>query len=113
MGKKKKRKDVVYSTNPEFEYSFNEDMEEETLLPSDQHLYVYHDRKQRKGKTVTIVEGFVGAKEDINDLSKQLKSSCGVGGSVKDGLIIIQGEIRDKVISLLEKLAYKVTGKGG
>ena len=113
MGKKKKRKDVVYSTNPEFEYSFNEEMEEETLLPSDQHLYVYHDRKQRKGKTVTIVEGFVGAKEDLNELSKQLKSSCGVGGSVKEGLIIIQGEIRDKVISLLEKLAYKVTGKGG
>ena len=56
MGKKKKRKDVVYSTNPEFEYSFNEEMEEETSLPSDQHLYVYHDRKQRKGKTVTIVE---------------------------------------------------------
>jgi len=113
MGKKKKRKDVVYSTNPEFEYSFNEEMEEETSLPSDQHLYVYHDRKQRKGKTVTIVEGFVGTKEDLNELSKQLKSSCGVGGSVKEGLIIIQGEIRDKVISLLEKQAYKVTRKGG
>ena len=114
MGKnKKKRKDVVYSTNPDFDYSYDEDVEEETLSPEEQHLYVYHDRKQRKGKTVTIVEGFIGSKENLNELSKKLKSACGVGGSVKEGQIIIQGEIREKVMLFLEKLAYRVTKKGG
>ena len=110
---KKKRKDVVYSTNPDFDYSYDEHEEDETLSPSDQHLYVYHDRKQRKGKTVTIVEGFVGSREDVNILSKELKSTCGVGGSVKDNLIIIQGENRDKVVSKLLNMNYRVTKKGG
>jgi len=114
MGKnKKKRKNVVYSTDPDFEYNFDDDNEEETLLPQDQHLYVFHDKKQRKGKTVTIIEGFVGSKDDLNELSKKLKVSCGVGGSVKEGIIIIQGEIRDKIVLVLQKSFYKVTKKGG
>jgi len=110
---KKNRKDVVYSTNPDYDYNYEDDQEDETLMPEEQHLYVYYDRKQRKGKTVTIIEGFIGSKEDIYNLSRQLKSVCGVGGSVKDRLIIIQGEIREKVILYLEKLGFKVTKKGG
>ena len=114
MGKnKKKRSDVVYSTDPGFDYSHDGASEEETLLPKDQSLYVFHDRKQRKGKTVTVVEGFVGSKEDLNDLSKKIKAACGVGGSVKEGVILIQGEIREKVAILLEKESYRVTRKGG
>ncbi len=114
MGKnKKKRVDVVYSTNQNFEYEYDEELEEETLDPEDQLLYVSIDRKQRKGKAVTLVEGFVGAEEDLKDLAKTLKSKCGVGGAVKDGDIIIQGELKDKVASLLESMGYKVKKKGG
>lgn len=114
MGKNsKKRENVVYSTNPNFNYDDEEQMEEETLENSKQLLYVSIDRKQRKGKDVTLVEGFVGTEEDLKDLGKQLKSSCGVGGTVKDGDIMIQGNHRDKVIELLEKEGYKTKRKGG
>src|SRR5690554_4415561 len=108
MGKKsKKRENVVYSTNPNFAYDDEEQMEEETLENSKQLLYVSIDRKQRKGKDVTLVEGFVGTEDDLKDLGKKLKSSCGVGGTVKDGDIMIQGNHRDKVMELLEKEGYK------
>lgn len=113
MGKKKKRIDIVYSTNPNYEYVEEETFEQETLDSSEQLLYVSIDRKQRKGKEVTLVEGFVGTKEDLNELSKFLKSSCGVGGTAKDGEIIIQGNFRDKVIELLNKKGYKTKRKGG
>ncbi|PWH87025.1 translation initiation factor [Brumimicrobium oceani] len=114
MGKKsKKRENVVYSTNPNFAYDDDEQMEEETLENNQQLLYVSIDRKQRKGKDVTLVEGFVGTEEDLKDLGKKLKSSCGVGGTVKDGDIMIQGNHRDKVIELLEKDGYKTKRKGG
>ncbi len=113
MGKKKKRIDIVYSTNPNYEYEEEETFEQETLEPSEQLLYVSIDRKQRKGKEVTLIEGFVGMKEDLNELSKFLKSSCGVGGTAKDGEIIIQGNFRDKVIELLNKKGYKTKRKGG
>ena len=113
MAKKKKRVDIVYSTNPDYGYSFDDNTEEETLEPQDQNLRVLIDRKQRKGKSVTIVEGFIGTTDDLKDLGKMLKSKCGVGGSVKDGEIIIQGEVRDKVMDLLKNDGYKVKRVGG
>lgn len=114
MGKKgKKRIDVVYSTNQDFSYDFDEDEEQDTLDVNEQLLYVSIDRKKRKGKSVTLVEGFVGLDEDLKELGKFLKSKCGVGGSAKDGEIIIQGEIKDKIYDLLIKEGYKVKKRGG
>lgn len=113
MAKKKKRIDVVYSTNQNFEYAYEEDESQETLLPSEQTLRVLIDRKQRKGKAVTLVTGFIGTSEDLKDLGKKLKSKCGVGGSVKDGEIIIQGEMREKVMDLLNADGYNVKRVGG
>ncbi len=111
--KQKNRINVVYSTNPDFQYEGEEQEEQETLTPNQQKLYVSLDKKQRKGKAVTLVEGFIGNDDDLKDLGKFLKSKCGVGGSVKDGEILIQGDVRDKVVSLLELDAYKVKRKGG
>ncbi len=110
---KKNRKNVVYSTNPDFQYDYDEDQQEETLDPEDQLLYVSIDRKQRGGKEVTLVEGFVGSNDDLKDLGKLLKSKCGVGGAVKDGNIMVQGKFKDKVADLLEKEGYRVKKKGG
>jgi translation initiation factor 1 len=76
-------------------------------------LYVSIDRKQRGGKSVTLVEGFIGSDDDLKDLGKMLKSKCGVGGSAKDGEIVVQGENRDKVMELLNKAGYKTKRKGG
>jgi translation initiation factor 1 len=111
--KKNKRVDVVYSTNPEFNYTYEEDAVTETLPPQEQLLYVSVDRKNRGGKEVTLVENFVGSPDDLNDLAKTLKSKCGVGGSAKDGQIIIQGNFKQKVADLLAQLSYKVKLKGG
>ncbi|MCR9173751.1 MAG: translation initiation factor [bacterium] len=110
---KKNRKNVVYSTNPDFNFDYDEDEFEETLPPGEQTLYVSIDRKQRKGKEVTLVEGFVGDPDDLKELGKMLKSKCGVGGTAKDGEIIIQGNMRDKVCDLLVKEGYSVKRKGG
>lgn len=110
---KKNRKNIVYSTNPDFSYEMDEEQEAETLEPSEQLLYVSIDRKQRGGKEVTLVEGFVGSDEDLKDLGKTLKSKCGVGGTVKDGEIIVQGNFKMKVAELLQGLGYKVKLKGG
>ena len=107
----KKRKDrinIVYSTNPDYEYDFNNQEQAETLPPSEQHLRVTIDKKQRGGKVVTLITGFVGQEEDLKDLGKHLKSKCGVGGSSKDQEIIIQGNFRDKVMELLKGLEYNV-----
>lgn len=114
MGKKgKKRSDVVYSTNPDFNYNDEEELEEETLPNNQQLLYVSIDKKQRKGKDVTLIEGFVGTDDDLKELGKKLKSACGVGGTVKDGEILIQGNHRDKVIEILNKQDFKTKRKGG
>lgn len=110
---KKKKINVVYSTNPDFSFDFDENDEHETLDASEQLLFVSIDRKKRAGKEVTLVEGFVGAVDDLKDLAKVLKSKCGVGGSVKDGEILIQGAFKDKVFDLLVKEGYKVKKKGG
>ena len=114
MGKNKKnRVNVVYSTNPDFSFDQEEDQIEETLDPNEQLLYVSIDRKQRGGKEVTLVEGFIGSDDDLKDLGKYLKSKCGVGGTAKDGEIIIQGKFKDKVAELLEEKGYRVKKKGG
>lgn len=111
--KKNNRIDVVYSTNPDFNYAFEEDAVAETLAPHEQLLYVSIDRKNRGGKEATLVENFVGSQDDLNDLAKTLKSKCGVGGSAKDGQIIIQGSFKQKVAELLVQMNYKVKLKGG
>ena len=111
--KKNNRVDVVYSTNPNFSYEMEQEEEQETLDPKNQLLYVSIDRKNRGGKEATLVEGFVGEQDDLNDLGKTLKSKCGVGGSSKDGVIIIQGNFKQKIADLLTQMEYKVKMKGG
>jgi translation initiation factor 1 len=114
MGKKKKeRVNVVYSTNQDFNYDYDEDEDEETLDPGEQDLRVQIDRKNRKGKEATLVTGFVGKESDLKDLGKVLKSKCGVGGSAKEGEILIQGNHKDKVYTILIDLGYKVKKAGG
>ncbi len=115
MAKSTKMKsfDGFYSTNPDFKPEFNEEPEEEALPNNQQKLYVSIDKKQRAGKEVTLIEGFIGSEEDLKDLGKMLKSKCGVGGTVKDGEIIIQGNFRDKIMDLLVKEGYQVKRKGG
>lgn len=110
---KKIKGDVLYSTNPDFEYDFGEDHNQETLPPQQQQLKVWLDRKMRKGKAVTLVKGFVGHEDDLKDLAKLLKSKCGTGGSAKDGEIIIQGEKREQVIDILTSEGYKAKKAGG
>ena len=110
--KKNKRIDVVYSTNPNFQYRVEDENEETTLPNNEQQLYVYLDRKQRKGKEVTIIEGFIGSEDNLKELGRTIKSNCGVGGSVKDGIILIQGNFKEKIKILLEKESYKVKLKG-
>ncbi len=105
---KKNRQHIVYSTNPDFEYEYDKLQEEETLPPGEQKLIVLLDRKQRKGKVVTLVQGFVGTNEDLNDLAKELKRHCGVGGNAKDGEIIIQGDNKEKVHKFLSGKGYAV-----
>jgi translation initiation factor 1 len=114
MSKKKKkgRSGVVYSTNPDFEYTHDEE-DQETLPPQQQDLRVMLDRKGRKGKDVTLVTGFVGKEDDLKDLGKELKSKLGVGGSVKDGELLIQGDLRGDVLELLHKKGYKAKKAGG
>jgi len=110
---KKKRVDIVFSTNPDFGYDYEEDDVQETLPPAQQNLKVMLDKKMRKGKVVTLVTGFVGEEDDLKDLGKDLKSKCGTGGSAKDGEIIIQGDFKAKVIEMLKKQGYKVKAVGG
>lgn len=113
MGKKNKREGIVYSTDPDFNYQYPEENSQETLPPPQQNLKVLRDRKLRGGKTVTLVTGFVGAEEDLKDLGKLLKSSCGAGGSVKNGEIIVQGDFVKKVIEILQNKGYKAKQSGG
>ena len=109
--KRENRKGVMYSTNPDFEYEFEEG-EVETLPNSEQHLKVCID-KHRSGKTAVIIKDFVGTTNDLKSLGKMLKSKCGVGGSAKNGEIIIQGNVRDKVMEMLQKEGYNYKRVGG
>ena len=112
MSAKFKNSRMVYSTNPDYNDWEEESNEIETLEPRQQKLYVSIDRKQRKGKQVTLVEGFVGTNDDLKELGKKLKSKCGVGGSVKDGDIIIQGDFKGKIFDLLVDMGYNCKKKG-
>ena len=116
MGKNKKSKErvnVVYSTNSDYSCESEDDSEQETLPPNEQVLRVYIEKKGRGGKTASVLKGFIGSDEDKNDLSKMIKASCGVGGTVKDGEIIIQGDQRDKIVKLLAAKNYGIKKAGG
>ena len=107
----KERLNVVYSTNPDFKYESVEEEAVETLDKKQQKLRVNIEKKGRGGKTVTLINGFIGTENDLKELGKLLKSKCGVGGSVKDGEILIQGEFKQRVIELLK--AEKLCEQGG
>lgn len=102
----KQRLGVVYSTNPDFKYQTAEVVEADTLPPAKQRLIVAIDRRQRAGKRVTLVKGFIGRADDLAALAKILKTKCGVGGTAKDGEITIQGDLRDKLVTLLTQMGY-------
>ena len=110
---KKNREGIVYSTNSDFEYSYQPGANAQTLPPAQQNLKVMLDKKSRAGKQVTLVNGFVGTPQDLEILTKKLKSKCGVGGSTKEGEIIIQGDFRDKIMQLLLADGYKAKKIGG
>lgn len=107
MSKKKAgNSGIVYSTDPEFRPEEEVRFEQETLAPKQQRLRILLDRKQRAGKSVTLVEGFVGIQADLEELGKKLKTVCGTGGSVKDGIILVQGDHREKLVQWLTKNGY-------
>jgi len=109
MGKKNKgdARGFVYSTDPNFNYEAESQEEQDTLPPAQQRLRLILDTKQRAGKAVTLVTGFIGKTEDLEDLGKKLRNYCGTGGSVKDGEILIQGDQREKALQFLQKQGYK------
>ena len=110
MSKSKKSRNalgVVYSTNPDYQYQYDDSDEQlETLPPAKQRLHVRMERSGRGGKTVTVVDNFVGSDDDLQALGRTLKTKCGVGGTAKDGQIIIQGDFRERIATLLKELGY-------
>lgn len=111
--KKGDKNGVVFSTNPDYKFEPEEDDIIEKLDPEKQVLRIWLDRKNRGGKDATLIKGFVGNPEDLEALGKTLKTKCGTGGSAKDGEIMIQGDMRDKVLELLLKMGYKLAKKAG
>ena len=105
----KDRLNVVYSTNPDFKYESIEEEEAETLPKNQQKLRIFMEKKGRGGKTVTLIKGFIGTEEDLKVLGKLLKTKCGVGGSVKDNEIIIQGDFKQRITDLLKAEGYTQT----
>ena len=108
----KERLGVVFSTNPDFKYETPTNEETTTLEPSKQNLKIWLDRL-KGGRVATVIRGYVGSSSDLAELGKNLKKSCGVGGTVKDGEIIIQGDHRDRVVELLTKAGYRCKKAGG
>ena len=108
----KKREGVVYSTESDFSYSYGQADEAVTLPPQQQNLKVSLDKSGRAGKQVTLVAGFIGSAPDLESLGKLLKSKCGVGGSVKDGNVLIQGDLRDKIVHILTAEGYRAKRSG-
>ena len=109
--KNKHLRGVVYSTNPQYQYEIEEERDRETPPGQQQQLRVRIEKQHRGGKTVTVIDGFIGKEEDLEELGKKLKSFCGTGGSAKDGEIIIQGNQRDKVLQWLIRNEYKNSKK--
>lgn len=108
----KARLGMVYSTDPDYEYDTGAEPEPETLAPERQELRVWLDRKQRGGKTVTLVRGFKGRADDLAELARMLKQKCGVGGTAKEGEIVIQGDHRDRVVAILTAAGYRCKKAG-
>ncbi len=108
----KARLGMVYSTNPDFKYDTDEQSGPATLPPHRQNLRVWLDRKQRAGKVVTLVRGFVGTEEDLAELARLLKTRCGVGGAAKEGEILIQGDHRERIVEILLKAGYSCKKAG-
>ncbi len=111
----KSRLNVVYSTNPDFKYEKESNLDDplETLIPNKQHLRIQLDKRNRSGKAVTLITGFIGNDDDLKALGKLLKTKLGVGGSAKDGEILIQGDFRDKTMNLLTEIGYQCKRIGG
>lgn len=109
----KNRLNVVFSTNPDFQYTEEEQESLYTLPPQQQKLRVELDRKNRGGKVVTLITGFIGNEEDLKELGKMLKSKCGVGGSAKDHEIIVQGDFKTRIVELLKQEGYSQTKPKG
>jgi translation initiation factor 1 len=112
MSKKNNKGGIIFSTNPDYSYEA-EESSAETLAPAQQNLKVWLDKKQRKGKVVTLITDFIGSADDLKELEKKLKNSCGSGGSSKDGEILIQGDHRDKILAFLTANGYKAKKAGG
>lgn len=99
--KKKNSFGIVYSTNPDFQFQSEENENEKIVSPMQQNLKIKLDKRNRAGKQVTLVEGFIGNPDEFEKLSKELKNKCGAGGSVKDRQILIQGDFREKILKIL------------
>lgn len=111
MSKKNKSDKIgfVFSTDPDFKFDFEEEQVKTTLLPAQQKLRISLDKKQRAGKTVSLIEGFIGSAEDLEELCRRIKNHCGTGGSAKDGYIVIQGDQKEKIKQWLIKNSYLLT----
>ena len=113
MPKNKNISGIVYSTNQDYKYNYDNDSETETLPPHQQELRIFLEKKHRGGKTACVIKGFIGKQDDMEELGRLLKTKCGTGGSAKEGEIIIQGDFRDKILQLLLEKGYKAKKAGG